>query len=69
MNVTPAIPCPLGAEHCQLLTNALQKCHDLNCLLKVLQEAGLPVEDRINEVAHYQRLASTLKAKLFPDQP
>lgn len=60
--------CSLNPGHCAMLTEAIQKCHDLQCILEGLRQAGYPVEDKAHEIASLRQQAENLKRTFFPGE-
>lgn len=61
--------CPLGDEHCALLSQVCASCVGTGEVLDKLDKAGLDVSDRQSRNDGQYDLASKLKAAFFPDRP
>lgn len=66
---TVNIKCPLAPEHCAVLSQVLQDCHDLRCTLDKLSSIGLDVSVQIAETDSYADMAGKIKAAFFPEAP
>lgn len=62
----PQLECPLGDEHCELLTQTLRSCNDLCQYLDKLEALGLDVSHWKEQCKSNEALATGLKQVHFP---
>jgi hypothetical protein len=66
----PTTPwCPLGDEHCSLLTSLIQSCYETGQACDKLEAAGYDVSQWRAQNDHQMALAAGLKKQFFPERP